>query len=61
MREVVQDPPLSPSGAESIVAVLRRIETMKSDGTDHLHGGAGTPYLEVNSECQWTFEAIVLH
>jgi hypothetical protein len=28
------------------------------DGTDHLHGGNGVRYLEINSECSWNVEAV---
>ena len=30
------------------------------DGTEHLHGGAGYGYLEMNSECNWSVKAISL-
>jgi hypothetical protein len=30
----------------------------KQDGTEHLHGGAGERYLEINSECNWEVEAV---
>jgi hypothetical protein len=33
---------------------------VKGDGTEHLHGGAGYRYLEMNSSCNWAVKAISL-
>lgn len=32
----------------------------RGSGTEHLHGGAGYRYLEMNSECNWEVKAISL-